>query len=276
VSDEPPRSRAARDVAEKALVRVVHHYGGRPEFVLLGGLVPDLLCSNSAVVHSGTTDVDVQVNLEIAAGAVNAARLEHALRNAEFQPDVQRVWRWRSNDEESIAVIKFELLADLDDQPAGATVLFDGCNDLGAANLRGSGFAVRDIEVRQLHARIGGVDHVAEINVSGLGGFLLAKCAAAHSRRKPKDWYDIAYVLLHNDAGGVEAAASAVLARFEGGLASILTALDDLRDNFADITAQGALAYADETIGNHPDLEHRVLLADAVTAVGEFCDLISR
>lgn len=34
--DEVPRSRIARAAAEAALVRVVHHYGGRPEFVVLG------------------------------------------------------------------------------------------------------------------------------------------------------------------------------------------------------------------------------------------------
>lgn len=43
--DDPPRSATARAAAELALVRVVHHYGGRPEFVLLGGLVPALLCA---------------------------------------------------------------------------------------------------------------------------------------------------------------------------------------------------------------------------------------
>jgi len=37
------RSRAARAASERALVRVVHHYGARPEFVVLGGLVPELL-----------------------------------------------------------------------------------------------------------------------------------------------------------------------------------------------------------------------------------------
>jgi hypothetical protein len=37
--DETLRAAAARRAAELALVRVVHHYGGRPEFVLLGGLV---------------------------------------------------------------------------------------------------------------------------------------------------------------------------------------------------------------------------------------------
>lgn len=34
---EETRSRVARAAAERALVRVVHHYGERPEFVVLGG-----------------------------------------------------------------------------------------------------------------------------------------------------------------------------------------------------------------------------------------------
>lgn len=94
VPDESPRSRAACAAAEQALIRVVHHYGGRPEFVLLGGLVPQLLCSTSDVRHAGTTGVDVQVDLEIALGSTSAERLERALRNAEFTPDGQRAWRW--------------------------------------------------------------------------------------------------------------------------------------------------------------------------------------
>jgi hypothetical protein len=113
-------------------------------------------------------------------------------------------------------VVRFELLADLDDQPEGVTVTFDGCEDMGAANLRGTGYAARDIEIRRVTSKIGGVIHTVEVNVSGLAGFLLAKVAAAHSRRKPKDWYDIAFVLLHNDAGGPEQAAAVVIERFGG------------------------------------------------------------
>lgn len=37
--DEVERSRSARATAEAALVRVIHHYGGLPEIVVLGGLV---------------------------------------------------------------------------------------------------------------------------------------------------------------------------------------------------------------------------------------------
>ncbi len=178
------------------------------------GLVPELLCSTSSYRHAGTTDVDVQVDLEIAGGSISAARLERALRNADFVPDDEHVWRWVAEGLESPAMVKFELLADLDDQPDGSTLVFDGCERLGAANLRGTGFAARDLEVRELRAKIGGVMNVAEVNVSGLAGFLLAKSHAARSRRRQKDWYDIAFVLLHNDAGGPEAAVVAVRDRF--------------------------------------------------------------
>lgn len=41
----------ARRAAEAALVRVIHHYGTRPEFVVLGGLVPESLCSSSHLLE---------------------------------------------------------------------------------------------------------------------------------------------------------------------------------------------------------------------------------
>ncbi|HUS60676.1 MAG TPA: hypothetical protein VMY34_00680, partial [Acidimicrobiales bacterium] len=143
------RSRAARAASERALVRVVHHHGARPEFVVLGGLVPELLCAASGWRHAGTTDLDVQVDLEVACGAVNTARLENALRNAEFEPETDRVWRWVAGGTDVKAVVKFELLADLDTEPNEATVRFDACDNLGAVNLRGTGFASRDPVVQQ-------------------------------------------------------------------------------------------------------------------------------
>lgn len=137
MTEEPERSRRARAAAEAALVRVVHHYGARPEFVVLGGLVPELLCSKSQYAHAGTTDVDVQVDLEIAAGTVNVVRLEQALKNAEFKP-TGSIWRWQAEDD-ARTIVKFELLADCNDQPAG-DLKFNNCQALGAANLRGTGF----------------------------------------------------------------------------------------------------------------------------------------
>lgn len=81
--------------------------------------------------------VTQEANLEKAGGAVNAARLEQALRNAGFEPDAERVWRWSLRDASGIrATVKFELLADLDTEPAGATVAFSGCDRLGALSRR--------------------------------------------------------------------------------------------------------------------------------------------
>ena len=102
------------------------------------------------------------------------------------------------------------------------------------------------------------------MNVSGLAGFLLAKAAAAHSRRQ--DWYDVAFVLLHNDAGGPSAAAELVQDRFTDG--AVATALNDLRANFETPDAQGPRAYVQQI--DHPDLDPATLAADAVLAVGEF------
>ena len=77
---EPARSRQSRQLAEAALGRIVIAFRSTPEFVLLGGLVPDLFCTQAGVRDEGTTDVDVQVDLEIANGSANAARLDAALR----------------------------------------------------------------------------------------------------------------------------------------------------------------------------------------------------
>jgi hypothetical protein len=268
VEDELDRSRIARAAAEAALVRVVHHYGARPEFVVLGGLVPELLCARSGFSHAGTTDVDVQVDLEIECGTVNAVRLERALKNAEFEPTSDGIWRWRLDGR---TVVKFELLADLDTVAAGDILSFEGCEQLGAVNLRGTGFAARDIVARTLHSKIGQDLRIVEVNVTGLAGFLLAKAAAAHSRRKTKDWYDVAFVLLHNDAGGPRAAARAVHDAFPGELVgAVRTALDDLAANFEAPGNQGPRAYASQMLVDHPELDGATLQADAVLAIDEF------
>jgi hypothetical protein len=272
---DPPRSLIAREAAELALVRVVHHYGGRPEFVLLGGLVPALLCAGSGMRHAGTTDVDVQVNLEISSGSVNAVRLERALRKAEFQPDERNIWRWKTPYGPQ-AVIKFELLADLESHPAETIIHFDGCKDLGAVNLRGTGLAARDIEVRTISATDQGTRREATVNVTGLAGFLMAKAAAARSRRKPKDWYDIAFVLLHNNVGGPTAAALRVTQAFAQTLHELGSSITDLRANFADPQAQGTVAYVEQFVIDHPEVDPATAAADCQLAVLDFCQALLR
>ena len=126
--------------------------------------------------------------------------MEIALKNADFRVDSERVWRWETVQGGGYkAVIKFELLADLDDQPQSANVHFAKTDQLGAVNLRGTGYASSDYAPQTLTAYDQGARVTAEVNVTGLAGFLLAKTAAAHGRHKSKDYYDIAFVLLHHD-----------------------------------------------------------------------------
>jgi hypothetical protein len=215
-------------------------------------------------------DIDVQVDLEIACGTVNVVRLEQALLNAEFEPTAGRVWRWKADGSDR-TIVRFELLADLDTAAAGDVLRFDGCMELGAINLRGTGFAARDVVVTTLRSKVKDPLRIVEVNVTGLAGFLLAKAAAARSRRKAKDWYDIAFVLQHNDAGGPRVAATAVLTAFREDLAgAVRTALDDLLANFGSPMDQGAVAYASQMLADHPALSETTLRADAVLAIDEF------
>jgi hypothetical protein len=245
-------------------------YGDVPEFVLLGGLVPDLLCSQAPQAHVGTTDVDVQVNLEIQGGSANAARLERALKDAGFKPDSERIWRWKDESAPGL-VVKAEFLADLDDVPAQHTVRFKDCEMLGAVNLRGTGFAAQAWELRSMTATIDGHPVTVDLRVATLSGYLLAKIHAAYARGLVKDWYDIAYVLIHNDAGGPAAAGTLIRERFNRDLVGqTITALTELSANFSDETAQGSLAYAETMLGLYPELDSDVLANDAVAAVATF------
>lgn len=98
-------------------------------------------------------------------------------KNAEFTPTADGVWRWSTSSPR--LVIKFELLADSDSDPAEAVLRFDACENLGAVNLRGTGFAARDVSTATLRGKIGEDMRTAEVNITGLAGFLLAKAGSS-------------------------------------------------------------------------------------------------
>ena len=131
---------------------------------------------------------------------------------------------------------------------------------------------MRDTQLQRLTANDHGTRREAEINITGLAGFLLAKAAAAYGRRKPKDWYDIAFVLLHNDHGDPVAAATRVREIFGLPTASIRTHLQDLKANFDGPSAQGTSAYVEQLSLDHPEIDPAVAAADGQLAVGAFAD----
>ena len=141
----------------------------------------------------------------------------------------------------------------------------------GSVNLRGTRFAARDWELRAITSVVDGVSVRVDVRVSTLPAYLLAKSHAAYGRSLEKDWYDIAYVVLHNDHGGPADAGEQVRAVFEADLVGqTLTALGELSANFSDGDAQGSAAYARTMRRLHPDLDLDILANDAVAGIAAF------
>jgi len=200
------RSRDARARAELALLRLVYELRDDGVFlVVLGGLVPDVLARNDALIPErlGTTDVDVLLITHVERDA-DLGAVEQALERIDFEPDPsQQGWRWRGTVEG--AVVKLEFLGDLPDQRAGEIIRPRCRSQLTAANLRGTGYVARDFTWQELTGQLpDGTVVTVQVRFAGLRGYLLSKCVAARTRAATKDYYDLVYVLLHNRAGGPE------------------------------------------------------------------------
>lgn len=269
--DEEPRSRETRARAERALVLLVHALGEDAPFVVLGGLVPELLTdAHDAVIpeHLGTTDVDVLLSTHTDDGERLSA-IERALVRLEFRA-AEGGWRWRGRV--GGRPVKIEFLCDLDDQPEDVLVRPAACSELAAMNLRGTGYVARDFGVEELSAELaGGELGTVRVRFARLAGYLLAKCVAARRRGLEKDYYDLVYVLLHNREGGPEAATLAVR---DGPVADALPGLQstfaELRERYRGPRDAGPSGYALQSLQVDPEADAALLRQDAVDAAGRF------
>jgi hypothetical protein len=271
---EEERSPAARARAETALVRLLHEMGEEAPFlVVLGGLVPAVLARDATGVipeHLGTTDVDVLLVSHIDPGA-DLGVVERALDVLQFGPDPgQDGWRWQGSV--ASTPVRIEFLCDLDQYREGESVRPSGSRRLGAANLRGTGYVAHDFEWEHITGDLADGTRVqVGVRFAGLQGYLLSKCVALRSRAATKDYYDLAYVLLHNRAGGPEDAARALR---NGGLASALGSLQstflEVRERYRNPLDVGPRSYAEQAIQVDPQAIEGELRADAVDAVQRF------
>lgn len=83
-------------------------------------------------------------------------------------------------------------------------------------------------------------------------------------------------MLLNNNLGGPIKAGRAVIEIFgDAEIRGLRTALDELAANFTDPHSQGPRAYADQFLNDYPDYDRSQAKAEAVAAVGEFCDMLA-
>lgn len=174
------------------------------------------------------------------------------------------------------AVVKLEFLCDLPDQREGEIIRPRGCAVLAAANLRGTGYVVREFAWHEVIGELAdGTEVTIRVRFAGLQGYLLSKCVAVRTRAAIKDYYDLVYVLLHNRAGGPEQAAQELLS---GPLAEELPAS---RSTFVEVQARytrtsdaGPSGYANQALQVEPEADERELRADAVDAVQRFFEAL--
>jgi len=275
---EPERGPAARRRSEAALVALVHELGDfDPPLIVLGGLVPDILTRGQDIPvpkHLGTTDVDVLIDFQVAADR-NLGPIEDALERLGFSTRQAGMhWRWLGR---ACGVpIKLEFLCELEDQPAEHVVLASGCKQLGALNLRGTGYVREDWRIEKMTGDLpDGRTVTVGVRVAGLSGYLLAKATAVRERGAQKDYYDFAYVLIYNGLGGPAQAAGALKeGKLMNRIEPMRTVWRELSDRFGAPERVGPKAYAAQALLVDPMEDDLRLRQDAIAAVSEFIEAL--
>lgn len=211
------RNRTTREYAERALVRLALAVGDHAaSLTVIGGLNADLLTTPPPhAPHQGTVDVDVLLGLELVfdRDEQDFAWLERAFGALQVRPSrTGRAWQWEMVVDD--LPVRIDLLCDVPDR-RGQEVVLPGTSDVTAMNIEGPAPAQADVIERVIAVQAEDVAAAANgrtsvtIRFAGLGGYLHAKAAAVVGRGEERDYYDLGFVLLHNQQGGPAAAAIA-------------------------------------------------------------------
>lgn len=190
--------------------------------ILIGGLVPGLLVLDPGTgsrPHIGTADVDLCLSIALIEGdTAEYDRIEAGLRKAGFGP-TDKTFAWKRSTGLGIKVEFFCPAAD--GRPAGSLFRPAAADAPRVKHNMGPKLSAIALEAGDvISADVVDVEREVTLpddsgrtmwkfRVTGLTGFLVAKTAALVGRDKPKDAYDIVW-LLENWPGGVEGAAAAV------------------------------------------------------------------
>jgi hypothetical protein len=143
-------------------------------------------------------------------------------------------------------------------------------------NLRGTGYVGRDWRWEELLAtEPEGEPLTVRVRIAGLCGYLLSKSVAVRTRAATKDYYDFAYVLIHNREGGPRQAAKTLTSvDLRDAVLDLRATLMEVGGRFARTTDLAAGSYAEQTRLVEPELDEATLRADAVVAVAEFLEAL--
>jgi hypothetical protein len=183
------------------------------QITVIGGIVPSLLVPPNrlpvgAEAHPGTTDLDLALQLKVLT-AEGYASISELLRHAGYRPvekqeDSIRRQTWRPDPKFGQVVTIDFLIARSPIHPRESRVQ-NLERDFAALIADGIQLVERDRRKIRISGRtIRGEQAERDIWVCGPASFVVLKARAIHLREKPKDAFDLHYILENLD-GGIEA-----------------------------------------------------------------------
>ncbi len=237
--------------ARSALIELTHILGEyRDETVLVGGWIPELLLPSGEDRHIGSIDVDLALNhKELTAAGYQM--IGEILRKHGYEKDARQPFIFRKQVHGHIVQVDF-LAGEYGGTGRGHRT--QKAMDMQPRKARGCDLAFEiPPEEIPIQGKLpdGALDEV-KVKVASVVPFLVMKGMAMEDRRKPKDAYDIYFVLRHYP-GGIDALVEAFKPHLR--LALVKEGLKKIAAKFASVDHLGprdaAAAYAD------PDDEQR-------------------
>lgn len=172
------------------------------DLVLLGGLVPILICQHPKdqeyLPRPATLDVDLGVSLGASAGQYGT--ISSDLRTHGFRPSQEFPGRFEKNQDGITLYIDF--LVEQGNQQKG-TLMVD---DVPASVMPGVVRALQSARTVRLNGNdFFGAQQNIHARVCEIGPFLVLKLRAFLNRQQPKDAFDILYTVKYYDKGPSEA-----------------------------------------------------------------------
>lgn len=233
---------------------LLRHLGFAAEHaVLIGGVVPSLLILDPpGQTHLGTGDIDLCLSLAIVEGdTAEYERIQTALIAAGYEP-TDLSFRWRQKGHLGLEVEFFCPAGE--GRPSGTMFRPKAAENPTAKHNFGSKLTAIALDAGEAI----GVDAITierevtlpgeegrtrfSFKVCGLLGFLVAKTAALTGRDKPKDAYDIVW-LIESWPDGAAAAAEAIRASAAFGRPDAGLMLERLFDEFSEIDRLGPSSF---------------------------------
>lgn len=243
----------------------------REQMCVVGGLVPSLIidqksCGAGLEQHIGTIDLDLGLSV-VVLGEHLYEKIAKRLRDANIRPDTnpagnQTTQRWRSREG---VTVDFLIPPSSDADRGGRLRHLE--EDFAAIITPGLDLAFQDIQVVDLREALPGAGTAMRtIQVCGPGAFIVLKALAFEKRGKPKDAYDLFYVL-RNHAIGAEQIGERI--RAFGNRHDVHDATAVLRRDFGLAESVGPTRVAEFLGGRDDDLQADVagfvrMLLDAV------------